>query len=233
MPIPQLDTGTIVGIAGIVITVIIAVLGWFFQEPIKIKARYYWIRITNKIFRFKLISVSNYPTNDLQWFDYSIYSLLRERCPTYDFSLNSIKPESMNIIPNTLGTKIIFSLDSVEELLSEEESDSPQVSEFKISIKLDNYLKLGINNLDELEDYIQIFKEIKIITEEHCFPNRPSEIKSFFICDVFRDFNTITKLPYITSDLEMAKISFKKKDIGIVLQRPDYLIRLIKRYIAY
>ena len=228
-----MDEGTLIGIIGIIITIVIAFFGWFFHDPSKIILRYFWIRAINSIFRFKLNCTSNYLTDVCHWFDYSIYSSLKEKCLNYDFSLNSVKPESINIIPNTLGTKIIVSLDSVQELLSEEESEEQSTSEFKISIKLDSNLKLGINNLDELEDYIQIFKEIKIITEEHCFPNRPRETKSFFICDIIRDFKTITKLPFIKTDLEMAKISFKTKDIEITLQKPDYLIRLIKRYIAY
>lgn len=207
------------------------ILTYFFQNEVRIFLNTLRIKYLYHDFRYRLILKASFSlkTKDL---DSYVYDSIKEKGKEFKITKASLRPESMSIIPEELGTKINVLIDSVHELLSINEGESVGPDEYTLTIQLDSDLRLTYRRLEILEDYLILIKDIKKIVEDYCFSG-VSEINSFMICEIIRDKNTITDKKQIEIEKEGTKISFKEKNVNIVVKNSDYLMRNISKYIGH
>jgi len=229
----MIDWVIVLGTLGILIPIILAIVGWFFQEETRILWRFIKFFLSNKHFQYNLVFKAFFPVKPIHALDYDVYSAISSECDNYDVSLNSVQSDTVILIPNKLGrNKILVHFDSIRELLSEEEPDEAFPDEYTLTIKLDNDLGLGMRDLEILHDYASLFGKIREIIQRMCF-NATLPTKSFLLCDIIRDLDTITSKRLLEDLKEDAKVTFQKQNITLTLNKPEYLLRLIKRYIGY
>lgn len=112
------------------------------------------------------------------------------------------------------------------------DNDIKENREYMLTIKLDSNLRLSYKRLDILSDYVVLFSGIKDIIRRCCFSGE-TEIRSFLICDITRDINTIFDQKEIIDKTKNLKISFFKQNIKITLRNSQYLMDNVRKYIGY
>ncbi|AAM31723.1 hypothetical protein [Methanosarcina mazei] len=141
----------------------------------------------------------------------------------------------MTINPEELDVKVNIYLDSAKELENEEselEDNIEEDREYILTIRLDSNLRLSYKRLDILSEYAVLFSGIKDIIKRHCFAGE-EETKSFLICDITRDIETIFDQKEIIDNKKKLKVSFFKQNIKIRLGESHYLMDNIRKYIGY
>jgi hypothetical protein len=224
-------------VVGIICTAITACLVWIFQTHVRIFLRRLYLIAFNKQFRFKLFFKFQFNVSALP-ITSTFLEDMRRKFPQFKFSKSVLRPDLVMIKPEQLGNKIIIQTSSIRELMADDElADDTHMDEFvfnqyELTIRLDDDLCLGYQNLDVFQNYLVLFDGIKDILKHQAFQNQ-NEINSFILCDIIRDIHPITKEKSIVRNLENAKISFVKDNVKIKLKNTVFLEKLIKEYIAY
>ncbi|SDF85381.1 hypothetical protein SAMN04488589_1532 [Methanolobus vulcani] len=214
----------------VVITFIVTAIGtYLYQKHVIIFLRSLKIKHFYRSFRYSLLLKAYYPqkTGDL---DSNIYNLIKEKCKQFNITKVTVRPESMCINPENFGTKVNIFIDSIDELLGEEEITESE--EYCLTIQLDSDLRLTYKELEIIDDYLVLMEETKNIVHEHCFGNS-EEKNSFLVCEIIRDIKKITDEDTINIEKEETKVSFKENNVKITLKKPQYLTRNIRKYIGY
>lgn len=223
-------------IASLIGTLIISTALFLFQEKVRIIVNKFFIWLRNRQFRIKLLMkyrINKKPKD----FTNEIFKKIKEQNNKFHFEKLSLRENLLQIKPVELGTRIIVQISSVYEELCEDESDLEQIdhdeiNEYDLEIYLGDEIRLGINDLETLNQYLIIINSIKDIVIQLAFENN-RETKKFIICDLIRNTKPITKEREIIINEKDCKVSFINKDIKFVLKNHEFLENLIKQYIAY
>jgi len=200
---------------------------WIFLRTLKIK-------VLSDDFQYSLL-FKYYFTKKVGDLDSEIFQEIKSQHENFKITRVNVKPESITIYPEELGVKVNIYLDSVDELIAEEmelDNGTKENKEYTLTIKLDSNLRVGYKRLNILSDYVVLFSGIKDIVRKHCFSGE-TEVKSFLICDIIRDINTVLDQKEIIDKTKNLKVSFFKQNIKITLRNSQYLMDNIRKYIGY
>jgi|SRR5208337_2613860 len=208
--------------------------GYALRKEVHIWLRGFRIAIFNEIFKIRLFCKYVFDSELISYLQPSIFDVLKERFPEYEFSKITTRPDTIVLKPENLGVRIQICLSSVNELLSEEEDDenNRDMPPYELEITLGDELKLGYKELSDLTSYLMIFNAIKDIVKSQCF-NGVNERNGFIVCDVIRNFDQITTDRNLDLTNDRATLSFMGNTLKVTLKNHEYLERVIKKYISY
>jgi hypothetical protein len=192
------------------------------------------IRILSNDFQYSLLFKYHF-TRKKRDLDSQIFQDIKSKYENFKITKVSVRPESMTINPEELDVKVNIYLDSANELATEEmelDDNIEEDREYILTIKLDSNLRLSYKRLNILSEYAVLFSGIKDIIKRYCFSGE-EETKSFLICDITRDIDTVFDHKEIIDKNKNLKISFFKQNIKITLREPHYLMDNIRKYIGY
>jgi hypothetical protein len=215
-------------IIGLIVFAIVGIVGYFLRKRVILHLRKIWAFLLNTNAKISLFYTQKYEIPPKKWLSDEIYDELKERVG-YEIKKKAIS--SRQILLETGGIESPISLEIMEEPeLSTLDAEETTVDSYNVTISLQNKIRIGIRDIDDLQEFITVANEIHSIVKEKCFGSQNPKQK-FLICDIGHNRGIVlTGAKEIDDNKLVAKISIKDNDVKIILKEPNNLIRAIKKY---
>jgi len=204
-------------------------LNWFFKEKLIHLWRFFSYRIFNKTVRIKGIHIRKYSIEPKSWLSCKIFDELRKKITTDTITKKKISDENMIIKSEKLGTDISISL-LPEFDMSTIDAENPKVTGYKVSIELENEIRLGFRDIDDLDAFQTISEYCHEIIQKECFSYSKAS-KNYMIFDLIKEDRLWTKgKTKIIDAVNNAEISITNNHIELCLLEPKHLLKVIRKY---
>jgi hypothetical protein len=109
-------------------------------------------------------------------------------------------------------------------------SEEPEVQAYSVTIEMQADLRLGINDVDEFQDFITLSSQIHGGVQEACF-NSTRPYDKYVICIVKRGTGSVVNRVQVLQDEDL-KVRVEKGEamVQIISAEPSYLVRALKKY---
>jgi len=226
IPWPDLTSAIIIEL---IVAAVIGIIIWFFREKAIHIIRFFSYRIFNKNARIKAIHIRKYNKEPKVWLSCKIFDELREKITTDEITKKKVSNENMIIHSKNLGSTISICIDP-EFDLSTIDSSEPKIVGYKVAIELENEIRLGLRNVDELDNFQVITDYGHEIIQRICFSNNQF-FENYMIFDLDRENKFYTKgKTKIVDTQNNAEISIIDDKLEICLSEPKHFLKVVKKY---
>ena len=184
----------------------------------------------NKSVRIKVFYIHKYKNEPKKWLSDEIFRKIQKDVPTDKLLIKGINESCIKLYSDNLGHSILIWLE--EELDSATiGSGNPKILGYNSKIEIQDEIRLGRRDFDELSYFVTIAKNSQGIIKSSCLPEDTETHQKFAVCNIRRDFKSIEKKDKTIAEEKIgAKISISGNNVTISLKELSYLIEVIRRY---
>uniref|UniRef100_A0A6M3LX79 Uncharacterized protein n=1 Tax=viral metagenome TaxID=1070528 RepID=A0A6M3LX79_9ZZZZ len=180
-------------------------------------------RFLNDFITINLISIHTYKSIEIENFDLEVFQHMQKRIP--NLKIVSISHKAMQIGMPTFGTMNIILTE--EPNLDEEGA----LEEIKISLSLENPIRIGIREINLINDYYNITEQVHHVVEG-MLSERPKLKRNYIIAEISRISGFLEEKTFEIDNEDLsAHIHATSSKITIVAEPPTYIVKAVKKYL--
>jgi len=182
----------------------------------------YWKKLRNDPVSINLVFVRIYEPNRINELNAETFHSLQQRIP--NVKLDFVSRTAMRIGMLPFGTVKIIHDEGVNNEQNEE------IENVKISISIENPIRIGIRQIDDIHQYSNNVEIIFQILENN-FLEKPVIIKNYAVAEIDRSGRFLEEKTFdIKNDELAARIQGTPNKITIMAEPPNYIAKAVKRY---
>lgn len=184
----------------------------------------------NKSLRIKVFYIQKYKNKPRKWLSDDIFQEIQGDTSSDKLLKKGIYESCIKLYSDNLGHAILIWLEE-EYDSSTLGSDNPRILGYNSTIEIQDEIRLGRRDFDELSHFVTIAKSAQGIIKSSCFPEDTKIYQKFAICNIRRDFKSIEKKDKTITEEKMgARISISGNNVVISLEELSYLTDVIKKH---